>query len=73
VGFVLSAAEFYGHRNPVICMSSDPIPGGNTDVIASCDSQGNYRRPSNNLFQLRTNWIRPNTGMDHIQSRSITK
>lgn len=37
---LVSAGDFLGHRNPVICFASDFIAGTPTDVIASCDTQG---------------------------------
>ena len=34
------SGDFIGHRNRVIALASEGIPGANTDVVASCDGQG---------------------------------
>lgn len=39
-GLVKTAADFKAHHDRVICISSDVIPGGMTDVFATCDMSG---------------------------------
>ena len=39
-GFIKSTGDFRAHRKRVISLSTDSIPSGNTDVIASCDESG---------------------------------
>jgi len=39
-GFVKAAADFTGHRRRVVSLSSDSIPSGTTDVMATCDEAG---------------------------------
>jgi len=39
-GFVKASADFLAHRRRVVALSSDAIPAGNTDVMATCDEAG---------------------------------
>lgn len=39
-GFIKAAADFTAHRRRVVALSTDAIPSGNTDVMATCDEAG---------------------------------
>jgi hypothetical protein len=39
-GFVRASADFTAHRRRVVALSTDAIPSGNTDVMATCDEAG---------------------------------